>query len=48
MEMVFRYVKKSEHNSDAPIIFITSCDDEESIVKGLDIGGDDLYYKAFP
>ena len=27
--------------SDTPIIFLTSCDDEESIVKGLDNGADD-------
>ena len=24
-----------------PVIFLTSCDDEDSITKGLDIGGDD-------
>ena len=35
----FQVCEKIRHNSDAPIIFITSCDDEESIVKGLDIGG---------
>lgn len=31
----------------APIIFLTSCDDEESITKGLDIGGDDYITKPF-
>lgn len=30
-----------------PIIFLTSCDDEESISKGLDIGGDDYITKPF-
>ena len=33
--------------SDTPIIFLTSCDDEESIVTGLDIGGDDYITKPF-
>lgn len=31
----------------APVIFLTSCDDEESISKGLDIGGDDYITKPF-
>ncbi len=31
--------------TEAPIIFITSSDDEESVVKGLDIGGDDYITK---
>lgn len=29
------------------MIFITSCDDQESVVKGLDIGGDDYITKPF-
>lgn len=33
--------------SKAVIIFITSCDDEESIIKGLDLGGDDYITKPF-
>ena len=33
--------------SDTPIIFLTSCDDEESIVKGLDNGADDYITKPF-
>ena len=37
--------ERIRHNSDAPIIFITSCDDEESIIKGLDMGGDDYVTK---
>jgi len=33
----FDICERIRHNSDAPIIFITSCDDEESIIKGLDM-----------
>ena len=31
----------------APILFLTACDDEESIVKGLKIGADDYITKPF-
>lgn len=31
----------------SPVIFLTSCDDEESITMGLDIGGDDYIVKPF-
>ena len=31
----------------APVLFLTACDDEESIVKGLKIGGDDYITKPF-
>lgn len=30
-----------------PIIFLTACDDEESVVKGLNLGGDDYIAKPF-
>ena len=30
-----------------PVIFLTACDDEESVVKGLDLGGDDYVSKPF-
>lgn len=30
-----------------PVIFLTACDDEESVVKGLNIGGDDYIAKPF-
>lgn len=30
-----------------PIIFLTACDDEESVVKGLNMGGDDYVVKPF-
>ena len=33
--------------SNVPIIFLTSCTDEEDIVKGLDCGGDDYITKPF-
>lgn len=30
-----------------PVIFLTACDDEESVVKGLDMGADDYIAKPF-
>lgn len=30
-----------------PVIFLTACDDEESVVRGLDLGGDDYISKPF-
>lgn len=33
--------------TDAPVIFLTAKDDEESITRGLDIGGDDYIAKPF-
>ena len=33
--------------SDKPVIFLTACDDEASIVRGLDMGGDDYVTKPF-
>lgn len=30
-----------------PVIFLTVCDDEECIIKGLDLGGDDYVTKPF-
>lgn len=43
----FDICKSIRKKSDVPIIFITSCDDEQSIVTGLDIGGDDYITKPF-
>ena len=34
-------------NDTAPVLFLTACDDEESIVKGLQMGGDDYITKPF-
>lgn len=41
------FCKKIRRNSQIPIIFLTSCDDEADIVDGLDIGGDDYITKPF-
>lgn len=41
------FCKKVRKNSQIPIIFLTSCDDEADIVDGLDIGGDDYITKPF-
>ena len=30
-----------------PVLFLTACDDEESVVKGLDLGADDYVTKPF-
>lgn len=43
----FAVCENVRNESTIPIIFITSYDDEESIVKGLDIGGDDYITKPF-
>lgn len=43
----FDLCRKLRDKSSAVIIFITSCDDEESITRGLDIGGDDYITKPF-
>ncbi len=43
----FDLCKRIRTASAAIIIFITSCDDEESITRGLDIGGDDYITKPF-
>lgn len=39
--------EKIRENSKAPIIFLTSCDDEESITRGLNSGADDYVTKPF-
>lgn len=41
------FCQKIRQNSQVPIIFLTSCDDEADIVDGLDIGGDDYITKPF-
>ncbi len=43
----FDVCQKLRQSSSAVIIFLTSCDDEESIIKGLDIGADDYVVKPF-
>lgn len=41
------FCKKIRSNTQIPVIFLTSCDDEADIVEGLDIGGDDYITKPF-
>ncbi len=36
-----------EKNKDVPILFLTACDDEVQIVRGLDAGADDYVTKPF-
>ena len=36
-----------EKNSDIPILFLTACDDEVQVVRGLDAGADDYVTKPF-
>ena len=38
---------KSVNKSDRDMIILTSCDDEESVTKGLDMGADDYVTKPF-
>lgn len=40
-----RKLKENRQTTDIPIIFITALDDEDSMVKGLNIGGDDYISK---
>lgn len=39
--------KKIRQQGDTPVIFLTACDEEVSIVMGLDLGGDDYITKPF-
>lgn len=43
----FSFCKKVRQSSKVPIIFLTSSDEETSIIMGLDIGGDDYITKPF-
>lgn len=38
---------RDELGSDAPVIFLTALDDEDSVVKGLEMGGNDYLGKPF-
>ena len=40
-----RFLKQEPKTSDLPIIFITALDDENNVVKGLNIGADDYMSK---
>lgn len=41
---ICEYVKE---NQEAPVIFLTACDDEINVVRGLDMGADDYITKPF-
>lgn len=43
----FEICEQIRKRSTAPIIFLTACDDEASIVKGLNMGADDYVTKPF-
>jgi len=40
-------LRENPHHKDIPVIFLTSRDDEESAVKGLDLGAADYVTKPF-
>ena len=41
------FCRRLRRNVQTPVIFLTSCDDEADIVRGLDSGGDDYITKPF-
>ena len=43
----FDICRKIRKSSEVPVIFLTSCDNEDEIVTGLDIGADDYVVKPF-
>lgn len=43
----FELYKDIQKYNDAPVIFLTALDDEDSIVKGFDLGADDYITKPF-
>ncbi|HBI84709.1 MAG TPA: DNA-binding response regulator [Ruminococcus sp.] len=43
----FDCCKEIRRSSDVPVIFLTSCSEEEEIVRGLDAGADDYITKPF-
>lgn len=43
----FSVCKAVKENGDTPVIFLTACTDEFSVVTGLDIGGDDYIEKPY-
>lgn len=43
----FEACRRIRKYSTKPILFLTACDDEESVVRGLDIGADDYITKPF-
>lgn len=43
----FDLCKEIRREEDAPVIFLTAMDDEESVIRGLEIGADDYVAKPF-
>lgn len=43
----FSLCQNIRRKSNCPIVFLTACNDEESVIKGLDMGGDDYITKPF-
>jgi DNA-binding response OmpR family regulator len=43
----FEVCRRLRHNSEVPIIMLTACDEEEDIVRGLQLGADDYITKPF-
>lgn len=43
----FELCKQIRSRSLKPVLFLTACDDEASVVRGLDMGGDDYISKPF-
>ena len=44
---VAQYLKQNRITSSVPLIFCTSRDNEEDVIKGLDYGADDYILKPF-
>ncbi len=43
----FELLKKVRSLSHAPVLFLTACDDEPSVIRALDLGADDYITKPF-
>ena len=43
----FSLCQRIRSRSNSPVLFLTACNDEESVMKGLDMGGDDYVSKPF-
>ncbi len=43
----FEVVRRIRHDADTPLIMLTACDEEDDIVRGLQLGADDYVTKPF-
>lgn len=43
----FAFLEKLRKKTSAPVLFLTACDDEPSVVRGLELGADDYITKPF-